>query len=100
MLKDLFEHYLQEGMSKAEVTDLLGSPYSDWIQERLPKGMDIPDSVDIVNDSGNVGEVKKERERQLDRFNNWYMNHSVPKRLLGYPVGWDLLRLFKKLGHF
>lgn len=88
MIDDLIKNYLKEGMTKSEIIALLGNPYKDGIEQRLPKGIEIPDSLDIVSTVGKSIEV---RQKALVDWNNWYSEHSQPDTLLLYTAGWSYI---------
>lgn len=103
MTRDLMENYLKPGMSRDSILSLLGKPYLERIENRLPKGLDVPDSLSLGNDSvGLVAlfdsvDLQKKMEskikavKELDEFNTWYRTNSQPDTLMLYPVGWSTI---------
>jgi len=88
MVNDVIQHHLKVGMSRAEVLALLGKPYSDGIQQRLPKATVLPDSVSITSSDN----LKPENiDKALARFNAYYRSHARPDTLMLYPVGWSII---------
>jgi hypothetical protein len=45
MVNDVVKTHLKPGMSKTAVLKLLGRPYYEGIERRLPKNMVLPDSI-------------------------------------------------------
>jgi hypothetical protein len=45
MTKDLMENHLRPGMQRGLIISLLGHPYVERIENGLPKGIQIPDSL-------------------------------------------------------
>jgi len=88
MVNDLIRNHLKKGMAKSEIINLLGNPYFDGIQSRLPKGMKAPDSLDLLK---TIGKSKKIRQDVLDKWNKWYLENSQPDTLLLYAAGWSLM---------
>ena len=81
MIHDLVKNILKKGMTKSELIELLGEPYSDKIHYRLPKGMIIPDSILTIKGSGNS---KEEKRITKDKINNWYKLNGQPDTCLLY----------------
>lgn len=88
MIEDVMQHHLKVGMSRTEFLALLGKPYSDGIQQRLPKGTILPDSVSITS-SDNLKPANQ--DKALVRFNAYYRSHARPDTLMLYPVGWSII---------
>jgi outer membrane protein assembly factor BamE (lipoprotein component of BamABCDE complex) len=49
MVQDLMKNYLKPGMSRKAVLDLLGNPYKEGIEQRLPENIVIPNSMSFSN---------------------------------------------------
>ncbi len=88
MTKDLMENYLKPGMHRDSIILLLGRPYLETIENRLPKGLVVPDSLSFT-DSENLKE--ENRDRTVKNFNDWYKTHGQPDTLMFYPVGWSTI---------
>jgi hypothetical protein len=88
MIKDLLENYLRPGIHRDSILTLLGEPYLEQIENRLPKGFDVPDSLSLV-DSENF--KKENQDRVLDNFNQWYKDNGQLDTLMLYPVGWSTI---------
>jgi hypothetical protein len=88
MTRDLLDNYLKPGIHRDSILTLLGEPYLEQIENRLPKGLDVPDSLSLV-DSGNF--KKENQEKALDNFNQWYKDNGQPDTLMLYPVGWSTI---------
>ena len=88
MIDDLVENILKKGMTKSEVIELLGEPYYDGIQCRLPEGIVIPDSVKVVHSS-----VKSNEEWLIEyaRYKKWSKANCQPYTILRYPAGFSLI---------
>ncbi len=103
MTTDLLENYLKPGLTRDSILLLLGKPYFDGIENRLPKGLKIPDSLSLGIDSVGVASLfdsvdlqmknnsKIKVEKELKEFNSWYMANSQPDTLMLYPVGWSTI---------
>ena len=88
MVDDLMKNQLKLGMTRAAVLDLLGKPYKDVIEQRLPKGTVVPDSLSLTQPDKFKPENQK---RALAAYNEFYRLHSQPDTLLLYPVGWSTM---------
>lgn len=88
MVQDLMQNHLKHGMSREAVLNLLGKPYKDGIEQRLPKGVVIPDSLSFTNSN----HFKRENQQKaVDGINTFYRSHSQPDTLMLYPVGWSII---------
>jgi hypothetical protein len=88
MTKDLLENYLKVGLTKDSIIALLGKPFSDRIEQRLPKGMTIPDSISFTN-SENI--QADSTGKITDQINAFMRLKSQPDTLMLYPVGWSTI---------
>ncbi|MEJ6979682.1 hypothetical protein WG906_04425 [Pedobacter sp. P351] len=88
MTEDLLKNYLKTGLSKDSIIALLGKPYSDKIEQRLPKGMSIPDSISYTN-SENIR--ADSNGRIMNQINEFMRLNSQPDTLMLYPVGWSTI---------
>src|SRR5688500_8955536 len=88
MIKDLLESYLIPGLHRDSILTLLGPPYLEQVENRLPKGLEVPDSLSLV-ESKNLKE--EDRTKALDSFNEWYRANGQPDTLILYPVGWSTI---------
>mgnify|MGYP007060710950 FL=1 len=82
MTTDLMENYLRPGMQRDSILILLGRPYLEKIENRLPKGLEVPDSLSI-SESLDTSRVEK--------FNIWYKTNSQPDTIMRYPIGWSTI---------
>src|SRR5688500_3945945 len=60
MTKDLITNYLRPEMQRDSIINLLGPPYFEKIEYRLPKGLDLPDSLSSIDSIG------------IEKFNDWH----------------------------
>ena len=103
MTKDLLENHLKPGMTRDSILAMLGKPYFDGIENRLPKGLKIPDSLSLGIDSVGLASLfdsvdfqkkhdsKIKADKELKEFNSWYRANSQPDTLMLYPVGWSTI---------
>jgi hypothetical protein len=88
MVQDLMKNHLKSGMSRKAVLDLLGKPYQEGIECRLPKNTVLPDSISFENDKN----LKPENSRKtIDAINNFYRLFAKPVMIIRYPVGWSTI---------
>jgi hypothetical protein len=73
------KNYLRPGMQWDSIIILLGRPYAEKIEYRLPKGLEVPDSVSGIDSIG------------IEKFNDWHSRSSQPDTILQYPIGWSTL---------
>ncbi len=88
MVNDLMKNKLKPGMSKEEVLELLGKPYKEGIEQRLPKNIVIPDSISFSNPDNLKPENLEKIVTERDTFNKL---HAKPVFTLHYPVGWSTI---------
>ena len=81
MTSDLMENYLRPGMQRDSILILLGRPYLEKIENRLPKGLEVPDSIS-TRDFDSV---------RTERFNTWFQTNSQPDTIMRYPIGWSTI---------
>src|SRR5919112_1701587 len=74
MVEDLMRNHLKTGMSRDAVLNLLGKPYKDGIEQRLPKGVSIPDSISQAF----IKSTRENSQKAADRLNQFYRSHSQP----------------------
>jgi hypothetical protein len=85
MTRDLLDNYLRPGIHRDSLLILLGPPYLERIEHRLEKGLDVPDSLSLVN-------LKNEnQEKALQNLRRWSTEHGQPDTLMLYPVGWSTI---------
>jgi len=89
MTKDLLDNYLKPGIHRDSILTLLGKPYLEQIENRLPKGLEVPDSLSLVDDSDNF--KNETQEKTLDNFNQWVRANGQSDTLMLYPVGWSTI---------
>ena len=88
MVQDVMENHLVPGMSRKAVLDLLGKPYQEGIERRLPKNTILPDTVSFTNDEN----LKPENsDKTIDAINKFHELHSEPVTIIRYPVGWSTI---------
>ncbi|MBX2963692.1 MAG: hypothetical protein KF687_14360 [Cyclobacteriaceae bacterium] len=88
MTNDLLENYLKPGIHRDSIILLLGRPYLEKIENRLPKGLQVPDSLSLID---SVNFRKENRDKALKNYNDWYAAHGRPDTLMFYPVGWSTI---------
>lgn len=88
MVQDLMKNHLKAGMPKTAVLNLLGTPYQEGIERRLPKNTIIPDSISLENEEN----LKPEKlAKATDAINNFYKLYAKPVMIISYPVGWSTI---------
>jgi hypothetical protein len=88
MVQDVMENHLKSGMSGEAVLDLLGKPYQEGIERRLPKNTVLPDSISFKYDKNLKPE---DSEKATDAINNFYKLYAEPVMIIRYPVGWSTI---------
>ena len=88
MTKDLLENRLKTGITRDSVMALLGKPYKEGIEVRLPKGMEIPDSLSFSNKENLK---QKNNGGGTDRIDAFIRLNAQPDTLMLYPVGWSII---------
>jgi len=88
MTKDLLENYLRPGISRDSIIALLGQPYKEEIEMRLPKGIEVPDSLSLSSPENFKPE---NRDKAQENFNEWLRKNWQPDTLMFYPVGWSTM---------
>lgn len=79
MTKDLIKNYLRLGMQRDSIIILLGRPYMEKIEYRLPKGLEVPDSLSSIDSIG------------IEKLNDWHSKFSQPDTIMRYPIGWSTI---------
>lgn len=88
MTDDLLNNHLKVGLSKNAVLALLGKPEKDGIENRLPKGVKMPDSLALTNEEN----LKPEhREKVTAKINDFMRLNAKAQTLMLYPVGWSTI---------
>jgi hypothetical protein len=88
MVEDVMKNHLRPGMSRKAVLDLLGKPYKEGIENRLPKGTKFPDSISFENEEN----LKPENsDKATDAINKFQKLYAKPVMLVRYPVGWSTI---------
>jgi hypothetical protein len=88
MVQDVMKNQLKSGMSRKSVLDLLGQPYKEGIERRLPKNTILPDSISATNPENLRPENEK---RSVAGFNKFIQLYAKPIMLMRYPVGWSII---------
>src|SRR5215217_2872569 len=84
MIQDVMKNHLKSGMSRKAVLYLLGKPYQEGIERRLPKNTALPYSISFENDENLKPENSK---KAMDAINNFYKLYAEPVIIIRYPVG-------------
>ncbi|WBA41093.1 hypothetical protein [Hymenobacter canadensis] len=88
MVQDVLKNHLRAGMPREAVVALLGSPYKEGVEQRLPKEVVVPDSLSASNPEN----LKPEnQDKFLAAFNAFMRLPSRPDTVLLYPVGWSTI---------
>ena len=88
MVQDLMKNYLKPGMSRKAVLDLLGKPYKEGIEQRLPEDIVIPSSISFSNPEN----LKLENaDKATAAINDFHKLHAKSVYLLKYPVVWSTI---------
>ena len=88
MVQDVIKNHLKSGMSRKAVLGLLGEPYREGIERRLPKNTILPDSISFINDKNLNSENS---DKTINAFNNFYKLYAEPVMIIRYPVGWSTI---------
>ena len=88
MVQDVMKRQLKAGMSRKSVLALLGKPYREGTEPRLPKNTILPDSFSVRTPEAFSRENQKKR---MDAFNNFVRLHAEQIMLMRYPVGWSTM---------
>lgn len=71
MTDDLIKNHLKPGMHRDSILLLLGQPYKEEIGDRIPTGLEVPDSIPNLHE--------------------WYRINSQPDTVMMYPIGWTIV---------
>jgi hypothetical protein len=88
MVQDVIDNRLKSGMTRKSILDLLGQPYKEGIERRLPKNTILPDSISATNPENLRPENAK---KSVAGLNNFYRLYAKPVRIMRYPVGWSTM---------
>ena len=88
IVDDLIKNHLKPGMTKKEVIDLLGKPYEERIEQRLPKNIVVPDSLSLTNPNNLKSENLEALFAEREAFNKLY---AKPVLTLHYAAGWSTI---------
>jgi hypothetical protein len=96
MVADLMQHHLRTGLPRDSVLFLLGPPYREGIERRLPKGVKLPDSLSVTslgipNSNAQADSLKAKMDAQVKGINAFYRQHAQPDTLMRYPIGWSTI---------
>ncbi|QNP54541.1 hypothetical protein [Hymenobacter qilianensis] len=95
MVQDLMAHHLRPGLPRAAVLALLGPPYKEGVENRLPKHITMPDTIGAIRpelyQSGNRAHLRAATLQASRRINAFYREHGRPDTLMLYPVGWSTI---------
>jgi hypothetical protein len=80
MVQDVIKNHLNPGMSRMAVIDLLGIPYKEGLEVRLPADIVLPDSLKHF-------ETPKAEAAYYDFFKSY--GKSI--MLMKYAVGWSII---------
>jgi hypothetical protein len=88
MVQDVIDNRLKAGMTRTSVVALLGQPYKEEVERRLPKNTILPDSISLTNPEN----LRPENaDRAVAEINNFYRLYAKPVRIMRYPVGWSTI---------
>lgn len=71
MTDDLIKNHLKSGIHRDSILLLLGEPYKEEVGNRIPTGVEIPDSISNITE--------------------WYRVNSQPDTVMMYPIGWSTI---------
>jgi hypothetical protein len=96
MVDDLLQHHLRPGLSRNAVVQLLGTPYKEGVEPRLPKGVDLPDSLllhhmPIIKSKTQADSIRDVLDANVRDINSFYREHAQPDTLMRYPIGWSTI---------
>lgn len=85
MTSDLITNYLSVGMTRNEIIEIIGLPYKEKIEYRLPQNLEIPDSISMENLNN------KNKLEVIKNINNFYRLYSKKDTLMMYNIGWSTI---------
>lgn len=80
MVQDVIKNHLRPGMARKAVLDLLGLPYKEGFEVRLPTNIVVPDSLKHF----------ETLERQA-AYNDFFKSHGRSTMLMKYAIGWSII---------
>ncbi|MES2447430.1 MAG: hypothetical protein V4546_09625 [Bacteroidota bacterium] len=88
MTDDLLKNHLKIGITRDSILAMLGKPYKYVIENRLSKGLEMPDSLSFLNNENLKPETKNSNANRINKF---IRVNSQPDTLMLYPIGWSTI---------
>ena len=88
MTKDLMLNHLRKGMKKEEIIDLLGKPYSDKIENYIPRELSPPDSLKLTVI---FDKPTEQREKYFSLLEKWKKDNYQTDSIITFYAGWSLI---------